>query len=237
VKLSIAPRFGHIHVRGGRLLKVAHDHQVPCTTENLAEPEEFKRRGSDKWVTAKIGDFAIELVAVKTGKVIGYSYLAGDAIRLHLYRAGAPEHWFTPAQIQRADTTWLAAQATPDVSVLVGGMMGAKYGTADIVVFEILVDEPDLSAAANVFPKAYCYEPADPCPNEAHIIGRIVTRAGLRGPMTLLHFQPPRHKNEHAIGGFQNTLLIDGTPGIEVFDPWKQAADQRAEATTTSPPP
>jgi len=225
MKLSLKKKFGMIHVRGGRLLRVAHDHQVPTTTQTMAEPERYQCTWQgEKWVTARVGDIAVEIIAVKTGTIIGYSYLAGDAIRLNLYRSNAPAHWFCASKGLRADTNSMI-DSDSDPHTFVAGVLDCKYGAADVVVFDVIVDDgqENLRAVGEAFTHAYSYEPEDDTvtmPAEpSHLIGRIRGKTG--GVCLLLHFQPPRHKSEHAITGFQNALLLDATD-LETFDPWKK---------------
>jgi hypothetical protein len=103
MKLSLQKKWGggFVHVRAGAIVTVAHDHQVATSSympESHAEGSRRTFAPSERWMTAKVGDLAFELVAVATGKRVATSYLSGAAIGLMRYDdAPAPAHWFTPS--------------------------------------------------------------------------------------------------------------------------------------------
>lgn len=234
MKLSIKKTFGAIHVRPGRLLRVAHDHQVPIASQAVNEPPQYLRtfEVGTKWVTATVGSLALEIVAVKTGVVMGYAYLSGPAIRLNLYRQDAPPHWFSPARAIIGSTLSLpgAISGAGDYSAIVSGFMALKYSGADVVVIELEVDsEANMHDAMRLVQAGYCHIPADMTDEQAkvdttaaHMIGAVhVRKTKMVG---MIHFQPPRDASEWCCAAFQNDLVRAGN--WDVVDPWaaKQAS-------------
>lgn len=95
MKLSTFKRFGYTHVRGGNLVRVLHPHQVSARgmdtywRARIAEklqsgvprdqvPQALPFVGDAARVVA--GDLAIEVWNVANGKLLGYSYLTGEAV-------------------------------------------------------------------------------------------------------------------------------------------------------------
>ncbi len=234
MKLSLKKTFGAIHVRPGKLLRVAHDHQVPISSQAINEPPQFLRKfdPGTKWVTATVGSLALEIVAVKTGVVMGYAYLSGPAIRLNLYRQDAPPHWFSPARAIIGSTLSLpgAISGAADYSAIVSGFMALKYSGADVVVLELEVDgEAGIHDAMRLLQAGFRYIPAEMTDEEAkadataaHMIGAVHARATKK--VGMLHFQPPRDASEWCCAAFQNDLIRAGD--WDVIDPWaaKQAS-------------
>ena len=146
MKLSVQKRWGFVHVRGGRVLTVSHDHQVsastydehlddlisvPATSSELGARPPTKRTFDAKWTTAKIGDVVIEIIAQKTGKLLGYGYLCGKAINTIKYvndgerdRVAA---WFEPGKGLRF-TIPLELELEP----FIASVMAIKYSGADV---------------------------------------------------------------------------------------------------------
>lgn len=224
MKLSIKRRFGFVQVRGGRVVTVTHDHQIPIGTESSIEDKRYARKWSgEKWVTAKIGDLAIEIFAVKTDKLLGYSYLSGNAIRLNLYRNDV-EHWFEAAKVYRVKTEPLEQQEmTPEQ--FVAGMMRCKYADARVVVFHMFVKtKDDLMTACEVFKHSYGYAPFDVSDEQEYSAPtNLLAHIESRKPEhhALMHFQPPKDSQEYAATGFQ-IELVHGSPACEPFDPWNE---------------
>lgn len=229
MKLSLKRKLGFVHVKASRLLMVAHDHQVTTGTENALDPADRRADDGTKWVTARIGDLAIEMVAVQTGNVIGYSYIAGDAIRLNLYRAAAPAHWFTDAKAVRWDMTWLeqdlerSRRGQPHqvgVEDLIAGAMKLKYCGADVVVLNLTCDAEDGKNAAGVLQGAFSYVADGSADNDAHLLGLIEEKK--TETIVAIHSQPARHSSNQCANAFQVALLC----GMEMpaIDPWSGAA-------------
>src|SRR5258708_5191443 len=94
MRLSLERKFGWIHVRGGRVLRVATAHAVSTDTFHQEAAQAERLIGSDrggqardrfvgqKYVFCAERDLAVEVVNVKTGKVMGWSYLTGAAANL-----------------------------------------------------------------------------------------------------------------------------------------------------------
>lgn len=234
MNLSLDRKWGMLRVRAGRLLAVAHPHQVTTSTLSHADPEVSHRRkfaADEKWVTTNVGDLALEILAVKTGKVIGYSYLCGPATQLHLYSAGAPAHWFAPARAIRGDLSELPVRMA-DPPKVIAGFMKLKYqSAAQLVVVELVVPTKEAVHEALEFlkgvivymPTSMTDDAAKTDLTAAHVIARVGV-AGKKTPVGLLHYQPPRHAAGHSSSGFQQAMAIEGP--WEVVNPW--AADVAA---------
>lgn len=229
MKLSLDKKLGWIQVKGQRLVEVTHEHQVPTRTENVLDPHEPKRDA--KWVTAKLGDYAVEMVAVKTGNVVGYSYLSGDAIRLNLYRDKAPDHWFKDAVMKRLELECDAfiehVLRKQDGARLLAGLLRAKYfAGASLITFRTYgANKAAADDAWRAIGESLMYVPADDETNDpAHFVG--VIEYPPRGQLCC-HSQPPRHAGKHPCSGFQIEMLV--RMDAPVFDPWPEVVAERAE--------
>ena len=227
MKLSLERKFGTLHVRPGRLLTVAHDHQVLTSTVTIAEGEQHVRKFApdEKWVTAEEGDLAVEVVAVKTGKVIAYSYIAGEATQLMLYTQ-PQNHWFTPAACVRADLSKMDLSLEP--AQIMAGIIAMKYAPVDVVVFEAETEtREDIQALMKIFERGYCMVPDELTDEQAsqlhctHLVGWIGT-GKKKGPSGGVHFQPPKHSADYCTTQFQSRLLVRGDWPI-FHPPWGAA--------------
>lgn len=146
MKLSLERAWGPgaIWVRGGRILDVAHDHQVPTNTLSYADHaqgfEGVAKHGDAKWMTAVAGNLAIEIVAAKTDKVLGHAYLTGPAVQLHRYHdQPCPAHWFKEV------VGWLLSGQMPEASdpqeekARIDGLLRGKFSPARLAAFEFVL--------------------------------------------------------------------------------------------------
>jgi hypothetical protein len=228
MKLSVRKRWGFVHVRGGRVLTVSHDHQISTSTfdrqadEAMAPtPESSLRLGAKpnqkrtfdaKWVTAKVGDLAVEIVVQKTGKILGYTYLCGDAINVVRYvNEGESERvasWFTLGRGMRF-TIPLELELEP----FIAAVMGIKYSGADVACARLEVsDDVYMEAALNGLLAAYAYE-ADGTEATTH----MMVSAFVRKPkcMGTVHCQPKKHAQDFAAQPFLHELLLSSPELID----------------------
>lgn len=228
MKLSVTNKLGFLRVRGGRILRVAHDHQIPTTTYNVSvdrarasQPGNieglmpFKPRDvGEKWATAKVGDVAVEIIAYKTQKLIGHAYLTGPALNLIRYASAtpAPPHFFELGLGIRVDPTPPAQDFPP--AKFVAAMMVVKYvSKADVAVATILVPNQETAmSCARGLAQAYSYSPhsmTDDSPAgpeaTAHFMATIKLTKGKA--MTTIHLQPPKDAGEYAAQPFFHELV------------------------------
>lgn len=223
MKLSLSKRFGWIHCRGGKLVRVAKEHAVPSSgrsrvghVEGATDlggkpiPQESPQK-DQKWVTAKENDLAVEVVAVKTGKVLGHSYLSGPAIQLNRYTP-AQDDWFRPVTgrlIEIPDPhTWEGGREA-FFEHCIGLLMQVRYGEDAVGGFEYQAqDDEDARGAAHSIAQMWSYEPVEDKDRqrpEAHLFALI---HGKKPFLITLHFQPPDHASDFAATGFQIKLVL-----------------------------
>jgi len=221
MKLSVRKRWGFVHVRGGRVLTVSHDHQVSTSTfdrrvdEAIAPtPESSLRLGAKpnqkrtfdaKWVTAKVGDLAVEILAQKTGKLLGYTYLCGDAINVIRYvseqEPGRVASWFTPGRGLR-----FSIPLELELEQFITSVMGIKYSGADVACARLETsDEGHMEAALNGLLAAYAYE-ADGIEATTHMMVSVVVRK--QKGLGTVHCQPKKHAQDFAAQPFLHALLL-----------------------------
>jgi hypothetical protein len=221
MKLSVKKRWGFVHVRGGRVLTVSHDHQISTSTfdrqvdEAIAPtPESSLRLGAKpnqkrtfdaKWVTAKVGDLAVEIVAQKTGRILGYTYLCGDAINVIRYaNEGEAERvasWFSVGRGLR-----FIIPLELELEQFIAAVMGIKYSGADIACARLEVsDDGHMEAALNGLLAAYGYE-ADGIEATTHMMVSVVVRK--QKGMGAVHCQPKKHAQDFAAQPFLHELLL-----------------------------
>lgn len=242
MKLTLERRLGAVQVRGGALLKVAKEHAVSSVgrpvhahdhPQALPEPD-------GKWAFAKIGDLAVEVIAVKTGKTLGHSYLSGPAIQCNRYTP-AQADWFEPATGKivelpnkpTAKELETACQHLPVSSSkeLIQKMMGeyvesvalraletliaGTYADVDVCAFEVFVEDEDEAAdALQFFSTAGDYQPAkDSGPATSHLMGLISAGKHGKKGSAMLHFQPPHHASERCVTPFQIGLVLSALRG------------------------
>lgn len=233
MKLSLFRRFGFVHVRGGRALLVACDHQVPTGTQNYHDVNvkgapSAARRFAEKWVTAHVGDLAVEIVAVKTDNVIGYAYISGDATQLNLYRADAPMHWFELARGWRAD---LNARPVEDPREMVAAVVACRFAAADVVCLPLeLESNAQLKAAFRFIADALQLAPGDKTdveleaahPRTPHILAMLTVEGKKDKGAATVHLQPKRDQREFCASPFHIGLAMSARL-VEV-DPFTLAA-------------
>lgn len=216
MKLSVKPRFGMVHVRGGQVLRVAHDHQVSLKGYDKRPDDALgKSRSFDaRWVTAVIGDLAVEVVARKTDGVLGYAYLSGPAINVVRYVSDADRAlvagWFASARGIRA-TSPTQEMSASDFETWVGKM---KYVDADVVSAIFGCPRGRTADTMQALARLYSSTPApdDRRPLTADLIGRVQEDGG-KG-FGVVHFQVPARAQDHACQPFPCDLLLS-SPALQ----------------------
>lgn len=215
MKLSLKKRFGWIHVRGGALVKIVKSHAVHTRTHSKAEyGDNVDER---EWVYCEAGDFAMEIVAVKTSKVLGHSYLSGPAIQLNRYndRTTAHDDWFEPAALGMADLPDpRVGDRNTFVERFVRAMVKVKFGPLDVAAWRGGSDSiEDAKHAANHAFQAWNYEPEDGEVTTTHLIGMAAygktIKAGKRGGHVQIHIQPPMHQSDKCVSNFQTWMVLE----------------------------
>lgn len=223
MKLSVKRRWGFVHVRGGRVLTVAHDHQISASTydakvdEVVYVPESSLRHGvkphqkrdfDAKWTTAKVGDLAVEIVAQKTARLLGYAYLCGEAINTIRYLNDGERDrvaaWFTPG-IGLRFTIPLDLQ----LEEFIAAVMVIKYGGAAVACSRVEVSSDGyLEAALNGLVSAYAHEVEGMVPTTHMLVTAAVRKEKKLGTV---HCQPPKHAQPYAAQPFLHELLLSST--------------------------
>lgn len=223
MKLSTVKKFGYIHVRGGKLLRVVHEH--PVDTQNFCVVAREKKAGFEPvrklppQVMARAGDLAIEIVTRRAGTVLGYSYLSGDAIQINSYQV-RPDRYtdavlaiapLAPPTVEEA-----AVEAT--FEAFIEGMrrtcVEMKLSAAvDVWAFEGKCDDRDAGAnIAETIQTFWRLVPKD-MPDEevtkrakAHFLGSVHAGKGRGSAHYFMHFQPPCDASDYAATPFQAAL-------------------------------
>jgi hypothetical protein len=216
MKLSVKPRFGMTHVRGGQVLRVTHDHQV-STKGYDKRPDDVlgKARAFDAgWVTASTGDLAVEVIATKTERVLGYAYLSGPAINVVRYVSDADRAlvagWFTPARGIRGTSP------THEMSVSDFGdwMREMKHADADVVATIFGCPKGRMADTMRALARVYSRAPAlnDRKSPTADLIGRVQGDGDRE--FGVIHFQAPARAQNHACQPFPCDLLLS-SPALQ----------------------
>jgi hypothetical protein len=176
MKMSVKRMWGAVQVRGGRILVVSHDHQVSTNGYDargddpkihVAETEErirqetgslpFMPRTFDaKWINAKVGDLAVEVISVKNGRVLGYAYLSGGSINVFRYVNDTDRDlvagWFSTGKGLRFEVS------LTDPEQFICSMMALKYSGAHVAVTSLIVhNDEEREFATRVLLEAYRY--------------------------------------------------------------------------------
>lgn len=227
ISLDRSWRPGVVWVRGSRVCKVAHDHQVPTKMQNIAETGEKRRTFDAPWVTAKVGDLAVEVVAVKTGNVMGFSYISGDAIALNRY-TDTPSHWFVEAKALKlnfADEYFIEEVfAKRNAEAMFHGLVTANNDSkADVIVFDTeALNAEDANNCWSAIADSLKYVPAGMTDDEA-IVARMPLWIGCVNypPKKQLQgvCQPAFARHEFPPNGFQINMLT--RMELPLITPWK----------------
>ncbi len=220
MKLSTIKKLGYVQCRGGRLLEVAHDHQVrtdtldtrndgggvpahpPCDQRGCPLHGAPQFAADEPWVTAKVGDLAIEICSMKAGTVMGHAYLSGRAERLFRY-TGTPAHWFAEAAGWKFDPFPMVADDTEEQ--VIAKISACLAAPVRAVVWNIPVEDVDhvhqaLGAMGNFATRA-----TKPEGSRVHFIGSVTHKKGRNGTM---HMQPPAEASPWCVQPFHIQLLL-----------------------------
>ena len=216
MKLSVKPRFGMTHVRGGQVLRVSHDHQVSTKGYDKRPDDALgKSRSFDAgWVTASTGDLAVEVVVPKTERVLGYAYLSGPTINVVRYVSDSDRTlvagWFTPARGIRA--TSLTYETS--VSDFGAWMREMKYADADVVAAIFGCPKGRMADTMRALARVYSLAPAlgDRKSRTADLIGRVQGDGDRE--FGVIHFQVPERTQDHACQPFPCDLLLS-SPALQ----------------------
>jgi hypothetical protein len=188
---------------------VAMAHAVPTSTRSeLADERQPKEHKGRKWVYAEKGDLALEIVARKTGKVLGYSYLSGPALQLNHYKP-LPAWYDDAGDVSLIEIPHPEGEPRAFVEDIIGRLMKAKYSENKLVfAFKHQCRErDDPRHVAEALCDYASYEDKSRKPT-AHILGVVIGhKRGPKGAVTL-HFQPPRDSAECHATSFQTELAI-----------------------------
>jgi len=207
MKLSLRKRFGWVHVRGGRLLRVIHAHPVETNSQTLNAVER-RRPFRGKSVTAEPGDLAIEIVAVKTGKVLGYSYFAGAALQLNSYDVRPDRFEEIRSHVLTIPDPGPEHKTDRDLGeARLRAFINAKYSPDSVCAFDYTTKFP-VHSVAKTMSQYWSYIPEDENAPESqtHLLG--IVRAAKGKEVVILHFQPPMHADDYAATGFQTELVL-----------------------------
>ena len=222
MKLSCKKKFGWIHVRGGRILRAIKTHAVQTKTRSAVadhwEESKWSKKkprflNNETRVFCAPEDLAIEMIAVKTGKVMGYSYLSGDAIQLNTYgrcewigTEEVPATLLTFPSPSEADYETKEAQKE-FINEVVGLLMKYKYGEHEVVGVEYQgQNRVDAEGAANHFMELIGYEDTRKPTYNTHFIGGFFYAKKKSG--ILIHSQPPRDAGDFCVTSFQSELVL-----------------------------
>ena len=210
MKLSPSKKFGFTHVKAARVLRVAQDHSLstygydPDADYNLVGgghdpmPNRFQGR---EWVFCKKGDLVIEVVKVKKRKLVGYSYLTGEAIHLMNYKA-KPEYFEEdPIKVGVVDIPLTQPDDPKEAAKTVIDNMAKSVAENDICLLVTTAqDEEDSRRATSFLSDAWRAAEGD-----AHLIGEILFA---EDQSMHFHFQPEEHAGALFINNFQSSLLF-----------------------------
>lgn len=209
MKLSLRKRFGYVHVHGGRVLRVVHPHGVPTSTVTYNKQEPKVRSFIGTVVQCAEGDLAIEIVAAKTGNVLGYSYLSGPALQLNNYCGARADRFEEARSIYVNDLPH--PQDFDDFGTflpeIIERLMRLKYADDPYALVAIEYHDPQASDAANGLLQSFSYAPDedDPPENRTHMMG-IVHGEGKN--IATMHCQPPCDADDYCATGFQIELVL-----------------------------
>ena len=225
MKLSTVKKFGYIHVRGGKLLRVVHEHPVDTKGFCIVAREQKQGfepvRNPPPQVMARAGDLAIEIVTRRAGTVLGYSYLSGDAIQINSYQV-RPDRYAAAVLTLAHLTPPTAEEAASETGfeTFIEGMRRScvemKLSTdVDVWVFDGKCD--DKASGANIADTIQTFwrlVPKDMTDDEvtkrarAHFLGSVHAGKGRGSAHYFMHFQPPCDASDYAATPFQAALCM-----------------------------
>jgi hypothetical protein len=218
MKLSLSKKLGWTQVRGGKIVRVAKTHAVTTSgwsafslnyaDDLLGRKKPEHRFKGEKWVFANEDDLAIEVVVVKTGHVLGHSYLSGPALQLNRYTV-ADAAWFREAsgKLVEIPTPNTEQFTSPQhfIEHVIGMLMGLKYSDDALGAFEYqTASDEEAKIVARHIAEMWGYKRTDDAVSKAHLLGVV---HGKKEHINL-HFQPPDHASDFAATPFQVKLVL-----------------------------
>lgn len=229
MKLTIKKRFGGnwVHVRGGRVLRLAQAHEVSVNGYNDAPdtaPRELTGDGlvphrartfDGPTVTACVGDIAVEVIRRWDHKVVGWAYYTGGVINIVEY---AKDLVALPSRFEvvPGHVTDVSPTMTTQWETYVEAMQRMALGPAPLTCSKIdVADNHELEQACLALAKAYGAS-SDPSAT-GHLLASVSSQRamGKRGTRALLHLQPAVHASEYAAQPFFHDLLASSTALVE----------------------
>lgn len=220
MKLSLKKKLGWTHVRAGELVKVAKEHAVPTGTRTGVQTDWTRPKDDSKWIYCEVDDLAVEIVAVKTGNLLGHAYLSGPAIQLHRYGA-AQTDWFAPAALGWVEIAapGVEARENPEAWMqhTIGELLKIKYGELDVAAWRVpAVDKDDVERFGSFVEHAWSMAPhdkdgnpitVDP-PPKTHLMVLVMLEKK-KDPDGIIHFQPPKHAADICATHFQVAMVVE----------------------------
>jgi hypothetical protein len=171
------------------------------------------RTDMPSWVYAKPGDLSVEIVARKTGNVLGHSYLNGNAIQCNRY-TDPQSGWFEPCEarlVELPTVEKLKPKTVEDFQkAMIEAVIEMKYADFDIQAFEFQcarVEDP--KQVAEFLVDCARYKPEkDDLIVRSDVLGVVTKGKGRSQTTIVLHFQAPDKIQDHAAGPFQAGLLL-----------------------------
>lgn len=229
MKLSVEKKWGYIHVRGGRLVEVVHEHPVAskgqCVVAKRMKEEFEPPRSLPPTVMARAGDLAIEIVTQRGGHLLGYSFLTGAAIQINSYDKRADR--FTDAVLRSAplrpppdeEATIPSSPPSDDYLAGLAKLMAAMKYDPDVDVYAfhaICSGRENAEGLATFLQQVRQLVPSDMTDEEnesgasqrSHFLGLVRGGQSKKAPCYFLHFQPKKHASDFAATMFQHALCI-----------------------------
>lgn len=209
MKLSCKKKFGWIHVRGGQVLRVATSHAVPTGTYSvLADEDQPAGHAGVKAVWAQEGDVAIEIIACKTGKCLGYSYLSGPALQLNHYEAHRHQGWCeVVGEVGLLEIPRPHGEPKAFMEEVMALLVSARHSPPTVSAFRYRCSKhEDPERVADVLLNCLRYTKKD-AEATAHVLG-VVTGHRRKGPVVTIHCQPPHHADDCHATSFQIELAL-----------------------------
>lgn len=236
-------RGGAVSVVGGRLLEVVTEHPVSLATLPKGDP---RLRGEEDFATsaathafAKPGDLAVEVFYRKTGKLLGYSYLTGEAIQARRDAPADNDTLFFPLNFKPIEGRLITLPrdrsypATNDpeqikavekskklfMEEVIAQMAQAKFGSARIAAFHYRPLAAPVEAVVEQLTRVWQSITASATADgkqpikagPVNLMGLVSGRSAKNGRQAtmLLNIQPKGQEHEYPVTPFQVDLVVN----------------------------